>query len=860
MANLNPALACLIAVLIFCAIAHAVACVMVLHGNNIIMATLFGFQSLGCMALTVYAGVHTLRNAKPGKSSTSAWMLQDGDWVGSEADTAARYVESHGIDVDATDEGLTARWCTPPTNSWGPASLQRSRCWIWLFVVIIGGVDVLWALCGVRSLWFVATLGHIPGGTQGPTAALAVGVIVCTVLLSMGPAVNTATWLDRHVLVEVCCALVPSFLPLAQLALAGAPPQPSRQHSSPRRSFPGTPLGAAPQPPRCPTRNSTLHDLSILSLKDRRIRQSPHKPLRYSVSKLIASGGFSDVFLGLSHDTGELICVKQLKAGFVESDIAAMETEVSVLKRLTHPNIVQYLGTDRGDRFTILLGYVPGGSIALLLSQFGALEQDLVTLYVRQAVYGLQYLHSEGIVHGDIKGGNILVSDKGEVRLTDFGCSYCSRSADGNCLVMGTVLWMAPEVCRQESSNYSCDIWSLGCTILQMATNQDPWSEMQFEHSIPAFYHIATCQQPPQVPDTLCSPMQDVVRQCLQLEAFHRPTCDDLLATPWLAIDVNGTPDQDCLPTSYSIGSPRWSRLQLAATPKIVEGNAASSQGDSHGDLQKSVPRHLPLPGMLPPSRSVSPPSTTSFSRDLSYLIQPASARPRAGAVDFGTTSYAVPNIAVAVPDTHQSQTEDPGGALLPTSRPRRSLRQLLVGQPLAIGCATPTSPHVMPESLSGISSSVPLPEGLVRQLTHVTEESVATSQSCGSWIAKYAEQLEFLQATAKDCEEPLQAALQAIQRSRSSICSGTATHSSGIPMHRSRSSALHHLSGEASRNSSERRSGDRDSPLLRHNPALSFSASMPVNGVEQREAGSPLLRRNPALSLSASMPLNGVE
>ena len=99
---------------------------------------------------------------------------------------------------------------------------------------------------------------------------------------------------------------------------------------------------------------------------------------------MLATGGFSEVFLGLSQDTGELICVKQLLASFRESDIALMESEVNVLRDLNHPNIVQYFGTDRQHRFTILLEFVPGGSLADLLAKFGALNEQLIVLYLRQ--------------------------------------------------------------------------------------------------------------------------------------------------------------------------------------------------------------------------------------------------------------------------------------------------------------------------------------------------------------------------------------------------------------------------------------------------------------------------------------------
>jgi serine/threonine protein kinase len=86
--------------------------------------------------------------------------------------------------------------------------------------------------------------------------------------------------------------------------------------------------------------------------------------LKYTRSSQVASGGFSDVFLGLVHSTGSLVCLKQPALGYSESDIKAMEAEVETLRSLDHPNVVKYLGTDRKEGFCIILEYLPGGSIA----------------------------------------------------------------------------------------------------------------------------------------------------------------------------------------------------------------------------------------------------------------------------------------------------------------------------------------------------------------------------------------------------------------------------------------------------------------------------------------------------------------
>ena len=207
----------------------------------------------------------------------------------------------------------------------------------------------------------------------------------------------------------------------------------------------------------------------------------------------------------------------------------------------------------------------------------------------RQVLLGLEYLHGEGIIHHDIKPANILVSDRGEVKLTDFGCSYCTRFTEHSPFAMGTVLWMAPEVCRQEPSKFMGDIWSLGWTLSQMATNEEPWGERQFENTIAAFYHIATCNAPPALPNRLVEPMRGVVQQCLQLDAPHRPSCTQLLALPCLNFNES---DLASPRTSLATMSPRWTRKEGALQPpdplpwpRMSTSSGVPSRSASHTGL-----------------------------------------------------------------------------------------------------------------------------------------------------------------------------------------------------------------------------------------------------------------------------------
>ena len=104
--------------------------------------------------------------------------------------------------------------------------------------------------------------------------------------------------------------------------------------------------------------------------------------------------------------------------------IKTLEDEVQLLQNLSFPNIVCYLGTEStGDALNIFLEYVPGGSIASLVARFGCFSESVVRVYTRQILMGLEYLHSNGIIHRDIKGANILVDNTGLVKLADFGAS-----------------------------------------------------------------------------------------------------------------------------------------------------------------------------------------------------------------------------------------------------------------------------------------------------------------------------------------------------------------------------------------------------------------------------------------------------
>ncbi|KAL5782551.1 hypothetical protein ACOSP7_007580 [Xanthoceras sorbifolium] len=273
------------------------------------------------------------------------------------------------------------------------------------------------------------------------------------------------------------------------------------------------------------------------------IAKNDSPPIRWRKGELIGCGAFGRVYMGMNLDSGELLAVKQVLIATSSSSkektqahIRELEEEVKLLKNLSHPNIVRYLGTAReDDSLNILLEFVPGGSISSLLGKFGSFPESVIRMYTKQLLLGLEYLHMNGIMHRDIKGANILVDNKGCIKLADFGASKQVvelATINGAKSMKGTPYWMAPEVILQTGHSFSADIWSVGCTVIEMATGKPPWSQQYQE--VAALFHIGTTKSHPPIPDHLSNEAKDFLLKCLQKEPNVRPTSSDLLQHPFV--------------------------------------------------------------------------------------------------------------------------------------------------------------------------------------------------------------------------------------------------------------------------------------------------------------------------------------
>ena len=265
--------------------------------------------------------------------------------------------------------------------------------------------------------------------------------------------------------------------------------------------------------------------------------------------KLIGAGTFGKVNLAIDREDGEVFAVKSVQVNGrgvgTEVSLPALENEIELLQSLDSKYVVRCLGSDwteEGGKLmrNLFLEYMPEGSLADFLKQFagaGALDEHLIRTYTRSIVEGIDYLHREGIVHCDIKGKNLLVRN-GNVKLTDFGSAKRvgteieSEAMNCSAKVNGTPLWMAPEVVRQVEQGLASDIWSLGCTVVEMATGRAPWSNLS--NPFVALYHIGCTDELPEVPASLSAEAHDFLGKCFQRDPRKRWTSSQLLQHPFL--------------------------------------------------------------------------------------------------------------------------------------------------------------------------------------------------------------------------------------------------------------------------------------------------------------------------------------
>ena len=284
------------------------------------------------------------------------------------------------------------------------------------------------------------------------------------------------------------------------------------------------------------------------------------------LGELIGSGATSIVHKAVDQRDGSIVAVKEISLRGVTPDgLDRITSELELLSRLEHANIVKYEGAQRvGERLYVLLEYAENGSLARTVhpSRFGAFPERLCAVYAAQVLRGLSYLHGQGVIHRDIKGANILTTKEGVVKLADFGvATKGSRVGAGDGLggvsgaerairvglddgagedggavgessaeALGTPYWMAPEVIEMRQVTTAADIWSVGCTIIELLTSNPPYHDLD---PMPALFRIVRDEHPP-LPPGISDALTDFLLLCFKKDPKDRPSAEELINHTWL--------------------------------------------------------------------------------------------------------------------------------------------------------------------------------------------------------------------------------------------------------------------------------------------------------------------------------------
>ncbi|KAG9240832.1 cell division control protein-like protein 15 [Calycina marina] len=253
----------------------------------------------------------------------------------------------------------------------------------------------------------------------------------------------------------------------------------------------------------------------------------------YVLGDSLGKGAFGSVYKALNLGTGEAVAIKQIKLGDLpRSELRMIEAEIDLLKNLKHDNIVKYLGFVKSSEcLSIILEYCENGSLHSICKSYGKFPENLVGIYMTQVLHGLQYLHDQGVIHRDIKGANILTTKDGKVKLADFGVSTSTLAgADKEAQVVGTPYWMAPEIIQLSGATSASDIWSLGCTVIELLEGKPPYHKLA---PMPALFAIVNDDHPP-LPEGVSPAARDFLMQCFQKDPNLRVSAKKLSKHAWI--------------------------------------------------------------------------------------------------------------------------------------------------------------------------------------------------------------------------------------------------------------------------------------------------------------------------------------
>ncbi|XP_037871680.1 serine/threonine-protein kinase mig-15 isoform X9 [Bombyx mori] len=286
-----------------------------------------------------------------------------------------------------------------------------------------------------------------------------------------------------------------------------------------------------------PSVNCSLDDIDLSALKD---------PAGiFELIEVVGNGTYGQVYKGRHTKTGQLAAIKVMDV--TQDEEEEIKLEINVLKKYSnHRNIATYYGAfikksppGKDDQLWLVMEYCGAGSVTdLVKSTKGqSLKEEWISYICREILRGLSYLHSKKVIHRDIKGQNVLLTDNAEVKLVDFGVSaQLDRTIGRRNTFIGTPYWMAPEVIACDENpdatyDNRSDLWSLGITALEMAESQPPLCDL---HPMRALFLIPRNAPPRLKSKKWAKKFHSFIETVLVKDYHQRPYTEQLLKHPFI--------------------------------------------------------------------------------------------------------------------------------------------------------------------------------------------------------------------------------------------------------------------------------------------------------------------------------------
>jgi serine/threonine protein kinase len=323
----------------------------------------------------------------------------------------------------------------------------------------------------------------------------------------------------------------------------------------------------------------------------------------------LGNGGFGEVFLGEWRHTE--VAIKKLRMKDMSPKIlAAFKNEAGIMARLNSPHTVRLYGITLSPEYTLVMEYLPKGSLYDVLSTEKALSWSTRSQIALDMSIGLAFLHTEGIFHQDLKSLNVLLDNQYRAKLADFGLSKIKRESSRTTSTLaqsvGTLPWKAPELFKRGSKyNTTCDMYSLGMILWELSSGKLPFADAQDNDQIVAW--VVQGEQetiPAETPEYL----KATIKACWALVPTRRPTAAQVVSALKAVPATAGEP----IPAGYQVHSEAQS---VNTDPNYPLHTHQADSSNATGGYS------LDSPSLRPPP----PIPTTTFSAEVLYSFQGAS-------------------------------------------------------------------------------------------------------------------------------------------------------------------------------------------------------------------------------------------